>query len=335
VDWAVEIAHVTKRFPEPRRYRDMLRHPFARRQATALDDVTLTVRKGELFGVLGPNGAGKTTLLKLLCTLVLPTSGTARVQGHDVARDARAVRRSIGYVTCDERSFYWRLTARQNLRFFAALNDLHGRRAARRIGEVLELTGLGDAADRPLNAFSSGMKQRLAIARGLLHEPQILLMDEPTRTLDAIGASAMRRFVRERLLGRGCTVIYATNNLPEAEQICDRVAILDRGRLRACGALGDMRTLLGRRQTYRFDLAGCAEDLRPKVRALGFDAAVMELVPDPSFEGGVTLRAGVEEGEARALLDRMVACGLEVRSFHPEHASLEDLFSHLFGEEGR
>ena len=334
MDWAIEIEHVTKRFPEPRRYREMLRHPFTRRQLTALDDVTLKVRAGELFGLLGPNGAGKTTLLKLLSTLILPTSGAARVEGHDVAREGGAVRRSIGCVISEERSFYWRLTARQNLRFFAVLNDLYGPSAARRIEEVLDLTGLADAADRPFKAFSSGMKQRLAIARGLLHEPRILLMDEPTRALDAIGAHSIRRFVRDTLIAGGCTVIYATNNLPEAEQLCDRVAILDKGRLRACGALREMHALLGQGWTYRFDLVGSAEELRSKMQALGLDGRQMELAPDPSRQGGATLRAGLEEAEARILLDRMMASGLEVRAFHPERPSLEDLFSRLVQEDG-
>lgn len=207
----------------------------------ALRELSLTVRRGEILGLLGTNGAGKTTLLKILATLILPTAGCVTVDGHDVTREADRVKAMIGWATGDERSFYWRLSGRQNLEFFGAFQGLAPRAVRERIAQLSEQLGL-EGLDRRFGGYSAGMRHRLAIARALLRQPRILLLDEPTRSLDPLMADALRRLILDTLVAQmGCTVILATHNLQEAEELCDRIAVLHEGWLVGCGTVGELR----------------------------------------------------------------------------------------------
>ncbi len=215
-----------------------------RRVIPALNRISLDVAPGEVFGLVGPNGAGKTTLLKILSTLILPEEGVAQIGGFDVVRNLREVRRQLGVMLELERSFYARLSGRQNLAFFAALDDLHGAEAQERIGEILKLVGLREVAERRFGKYSLGMQHRLGLARALLRDPAVLLLDEPTRSLDPTTAGELRCFLRDELAHRrGKTLLLASQNLSEVEEICDRIAILDRGKIVALGS----RDELGRR----------------------------------------------------------------------------------------
>ena len=253
---AVEVESLTKIYVKPRSLADLLSRPFASAQrVTALSDVDLCVHEGEIFGLLGPNGAGKTTLLKILAGLVTPTAGGARLVGQDVLRSHVAVRASVGFVSSEERSFYWRLTGRENLRFFGRLYDVPGSRLGARCAELLEQMELTDEADRRFGDYSSGMKQRLALARALLHDPHVLIMDEPTRSLDPVAAQHLRRFVRDDLNARqGKTILLATHNLDEAESLSHRIAILHRGRVLRCGTLAEIRAAESPRERYRIEV---------------------------------------------------------------------------------
>jgi ABC-2 type transport system ATP-binding protein len=234
VDPAIEIRGVVKSYPRVRRYREIFLRPFAGERVPALRGLDLDVRSGELLALLGENGAGKTTLLKILTGLLLPDAGTVRVRGDDALARPRDARRHIGMVLDQERSFYWRLTGTQNLAFFAALDDLPRAEARSRIAEVLAMVGLEKDGNRMFKDYSSGMRQKMAIARALLRRPAILIMDEPTRSLDPIAADRLRTYVRREMVERlGKTVVVATHNLREAETIADRIAVLHRGALRA------------------------------------------------------------------------------------------------------
>ena len=216
MEFAIEGHGLEKSFVKKRGFREMLRRPFAKAERVeALRGVDLRVRQGEIFALLGPNGAGKTTLLKIFSSLILPDAGQAKVAGHDTIHE-NLVKRRLGLVNSDERSFYWRLTARQNLRFFARLYDVPGKRIDSRIDELLARVDMADAADRQFSGYSSGMKQRIAIARALLHDPEVLLMDEPTSSLDPASARRLRQFILDELNGRdGKTVVLASHNLRE------------------------------------------------------------------------------------------------------------------------
>lgn len=210
----------------------MVRRPFRCRWATALDGLSLEVKRGEVFGLLGPNGAGKTTLLKILCTLLLPTEGLALVNGHDVVRAPQRVRRAVGYCLESERSFYYRLTGLQNLAFFATLNNLDSRKAAARITEVLEIVGLNGVAATPFMTYSKGMQQKLGLARALLTDPAVLLLDEPTKSLDPGAATEFRRFLRGTLAERlSKTILLVTHSLEEARECCDQGAVMNQGKI--------------------------------------------------------------------------------------------------------
>ncbi|KAF5418242.1 MAG: ABC-2 type transport system ATP-binding protein [Candidatus Methanocomedens sp.] len=243
--YTIETHDLAKRFALQKVFTDFLRHPFRKDEMTALENVNLNVKSGELFGILGPNGAGKTTLIKMLCTLILPSEGTAHVNGYDILKDSGKVRESIGFVTSDERSFYWRLTGRHNLRFFATLHNYYSDDAKERIDELLSLVGMEDRADDRFLSYSAGMKQRMAIARGLLNDPAVLFMDEPTRALDPGAAHNVRKFVKEHIMGdKGKTVFLSTHHLPEAEELCDRIAIINEGRIVVVGTLEELKSAL-------------------------------------------------------------------------------------------
>jgi len=221
------ILNVLKRYP--------------RTPAVALEDVSLSLQKGEVLGLVGPNGAGKTTLLKILATLILPDQGEAKVNGYNILSQPEAVKKSIGLANGEERSFYWRLTGQQNLEFFGAfynlsLTDIHSR-----IRELINLLPV-DILNKRVGEYSAGMRQRLNIARALLHNPAVLLMDEPTKSLDPASGAELRRFIRDELSrGQGKTILLATHNINEMEEVCDRVVVLDKGKLVAQGLPSEVK----------------------------------------------------------------------------------------------
>jgi ABC-2 type transport system ATP-binding protein len=238
---AVSARGLVKKYPLVRGYRELLTHPFRRRFVTALAGVDLEVGAGRCHCLLGPNGAGKTTLIKILASLVLPDGGEARVGGFDVERDPAKVKDAIGLAVGDERSFYWRLTGRQNLMFFAALSDIPATQSRRRVDELLALAGLEEVADLRFNAYSTGKRQMLAFARALLTDARILFVDEPTRSLDPGSARKIRTFIKKDLVeGHGRAVLWATHNLAEAAEVADDLAIIDKGSIRISGRTVDL-----------------------------------------------------------------------------------------------
>lgn len=206
-------------------------------RVAVLKNINLEIRPGEVVGLVGPNGAGKTTLLKILATLILPDQGTAQVGGFDVARQAQEVRRGVGVMLELDRSFYARLSGRANLEFFAALHGFSASKARQRTMELLELVGLGEAAGRQAMKYSLGMQHRLGLARALLHDPPVLLLDEPLRTLDPITTLDLGRLLREELAQRrGKTILLASHSLADVERLCDRMAVLQQGEIVALGS---------------------------------------------------------------------------------------------------
>lgn len=230
------------RFPIAKRYREIAFHPFRpRRVCTALTQVSLEVAKGDRIAVLGPNGAGKTTLLKLIGGLLVPTEGEIVVNGFNTVDHNTAARRSVGFVFNEERSFFWRLSAVQNLEFFGAIDNLQGADLHNRIRELLHLVGLEASADKLVGEFSSGMKQRLALARGLIAEPQVLILDEPTRALDPVACDDLIDLILSRVYsGSGKTLMIATHKLEEAIELCNKVMVIDSGRIHGFDRIEDL-----------------------------------------------------------------------------------------------
>jgi ABC-type multidrug transport system ATPase subunit len=239
---AIVIDSLDKSFPPARSGWRTFMQPFEKPTSVALTGVSFEVRHGEALALLGANGAGKSTLLRILATLLLPSSGTAKVAGHDTGREPAAVRRLLGYHAGTDHGFYARLTGRENLLFFGRLNDLSYKAASLRIAQLAEQFHLSEALDRQVRTLSTGTVQRLSLFRALLHQPRVLLLDEPTRSLDAIAAMDFRRFLKTQLLARGDTsLLFASHTLPEVELLADRIAILDEGRLLACESLAALK----------------------------------------------------------------------------------------------
>jgi ABC-2 type transport system ATP-binding protein len=230
---AIAVQALEKYFPPAHSGWRALWNPFARQTLRALAGISFSVQSGEAVALMGENGAGKSTLLRILATLIVPSSGRVEIASQDALRDPAAARKYIGYDTGIEEGFYGRLTGRDNLALFATLNNLSRAQAARRIGELADLLRL-DSLDRQARTYSTGMLQRLGLARALIHSPSILLLDEPTRSLDPLAAADFRRFLKTEIIGRyGATLLFASHTVAEVEELSDRVIVLDRGEIRA------------------------------------------------------------------------------------------------------
>jgi ABC-2 type transport system ATP-binding protein len=297
----------------------------------ALDGVSFGVGGGELFGVVGANGAGKSTILRIVAGLVVPDRGTVRVDGIDARATPLAVRRKVALCCTDDRSFYYRLTARRNLEYFGTLAGLAGARLRRRIAEVVRLVDLTEDLDRRFDAFSSGMKQRLGIARGLLGDPELLILDEPTRAVDPAHAASIRGFVRNELVGRrGKTVLLATNLLEEAWELCDRIAVLRRGRLAAIGSPAALGVAPDATVRYAITIDGADDALLARTRAV---PGVIDLAIDA--DGACAHLRVVLDSEPRTLTELLRAVsanGICVRSIRPEERRPADVFADLIAE---
>ncbi|MEU9135264.1 ABC transporter ATP-binding protein [Streptomyces sp. NPDC048404] len=283
----------------------------------ALDDVSVSVEQGEVHGLLGPNGAGKSTLMKILSTVLLPTSGTGRVLGHDLATEHRRIRPLLGIVFGGERGLYPRLTARQNLRYWAALYGLTSRDGVARTDALLDELGLADRADDRVETFSVGMRQRLHLARGIVGDPRVLLLDEPTNGLDPLAARQLRELIR-RLAGEGRTVLLATHDLAEAEALCDRVTMINHGRVVAAEAPRTLARLVSHRERVR---VRAGEPLLDLVRALPG-----VLGTEPADDGTTLVTVENKEAVGRVLAFVVERGVTEVRTELP---GLEEVYLHL------
>jgi ABC-2 type transport system ATP-binding protein len=236
-----------------------------RTEVRALQGITFSVERGELFGLLGPNGAGKTTTIKILTTLLLPSSGSARVLGYDPARQPGEIRRRIGHVFGGDRGLYDRLSALDNLRYFADLYRVPVREKRQRIAEMLDLVGLTGRERERVETYSRGMRQRLHIARGLLHDPEILFLDEPTIGLDPVGAREVRDTVAN-LRSQGKTILLTTHYMYEADELCQRIAVIAGGRFVATGTPSELKARVLDRTVIEIETFGIAEDLLERLR---------------------------------------------------------------------
>ncbi len=311
---------------------EALRREFKSKQGrvVALDGISLQVHEGEIFGVLGPNGAGKTTMIRILSTLLLPTSGEARVMGYDVAKQPEKVRPIISTASGAERAGYDYITARGNLWFFSQLYGLRSKLAHDRIEEFSKMLGLEEYLDRKFYTLSTGYKQRVTIARAFIHDPKVVLLDEPTIGLDVMTAMKIREFLVTQAKEQGRTILLATHNMSEVEAICNRVGIIDRGKILACDSPSALK------------------------RSLGAPALIMEVSPPPAPESlepmskvdgvkGFTSSVDEERGVGRVqvvvnsdesaqnAVDFVRKSGIRVLSNWRQQTTLEEVFVALVG----
>jgi ABC-2 type transport system ATP-binding protein len=329
--YAVEATGLTKDFEKGRRtiWQRLRREPDRRETFRAVDGVDLQVAEGEVFGILGPNGAGKTTTMRMLATLLEPTSGSATILGHDLVTESRAIRRRLGAVLSGERSLYWKLTARENLEYFAALYHVPPAETRRRIAEILEVVHLTDRADDYVEKFSTGMRQRLVLARALLPAPSLLLLDEPTVGLDPQAARDLRERVLQ-LRDEGRTVLLTTHYMEEADQLCDRIAIVDHGRIVALDTPARLKRGLNGTDVVRIEISAPEPADKALVRRLEGPGTVTQR---ERVDGSLHLT--VHCSSARELvplaIDAARAESAEVRHIQVQPVSLEDVFISLTG----
>jgi ABC-2 type transport system ATP-binding protein len=290
----------------------------------AVRGVSFHVEPGELFGLLGPNGAGKTTTIKMLITLLLPTSGTARVMGHDVVRETTEVRKRIGYVFGGDRGLYDRVSGLDNLRYFAELYGVDPGQQKRRIEALLEMVGLTGREREKVEGYSRGMRQRLHIARGLLHDPEVVFMDEPSIGLDPVGARELRQTVQS-LVDAGKTVLLTTHYMFEADALCDRIAVINAGRIVALGTGDDLKHEVANRTIVEIETFGVSPDAVDRLRA---DRDVIAVNTEERDQSQILL---VQSEHGLAITQRLLGLLGETRigKVIAREPTLEDAYVHL------
>ena len=239
------------------------------KEIVAVDDVSFGIQEGELFGLLGPNGAGKTTTVKMLTTLLIPTAGSASVKGFDVVVKAEEVRKRIGFIFGGERGLYWRLSGVDNLRYFASLYSIDPDVTKKRIPDLLEMVGLNGRGDEKVQGYSRGMKQRLHVARTLLHDPAVLFLDEPTLGLDPVGAREFRQVILD-LQSEKKTILLTTHYMFEADALCNRIAVINHGRIIGLDTPSGLKTHVRDLNVVEVETFGAPESALEKLRALPF-----------------------------------------------------------------
>ena len=293
----------------------------------AVRGVSFEIREGELFGLLGPNGAGKTTTIKMLITLLIPTSGKALVLGRDVVEDAHWVRERIGYVFGGDRGLYERLSALDNLRYFAELYGVDPKRQRARIDELLEMVGLEGREKERVEGYSRGMRQRLHIARGLLHDPPVLFLDEPTLGVDPVGARELRATIGN-LKAAGKTVLLTTHYMFEADALCDRIAVVAKGRIVAEGTPRDLKAQVSDGVVVEVEVYGIEDRAVDALRAI--DGVTSVAVEDQDQAQVVVVQAAVGQEPTQEILGRLQAVSLgRVTTREP---TLEDAYVALVTE---
>jgi ABC-2 type transport system ATP-binding protein len=296
------------------------------KEVRAVEDVSFSIQEGELFGLLGPNGAGKTTTVKMLTTLLIPTSGCATVKGFDVVKQASQVRQHIGFIFGGERGLYWRLSGIDNLRYFATLYGVTPDVSKKRIPFLLEMVGLEGRGDEKVGGYSRGMKQRLHVARTLLHDPAILFLDEPTIGLDPVGARDFRNMILN-LQSEKKTILLTTHYMFEADALCDRIAVINHGTIVALDTPGGLKSHVSDLSVVEVETFGASEEALDKLRQLPFvDSLAVE-----DHEQKQMLLVQTRRG-AEAVPDIMTALGGQrVGRVVVREPTLEDAYIRLVG----
>jgi ABC-2 type transport system ATP-binding protein len=343
-DFAIEAEQLVKKFPArpgtgdktseaspTKRGFSLFRKREPKAIFTAVQGVDLQIAPGEIFGLLGPNGAGKSTTIRMLCTLLEPTSGTAKVNGFDILSQANDVRRSLGTVLAGERSIYWKLTGRENLEYFSALYHIPQPIARQRVDELIERMELKDRANELVEKYSTGMRQRIAIAKALLARPPILLLDEPTLGLDPQAARRVRELIAE-LKQEGHTILLTTHYMEEADLLSDRIGIIDAGKVIALDTPEGLKRRIDQREIIRLELRGWHEDLAGKLRSI---VGIESLSTHQQAEADLW-EVNLHAQNSRTALPRIVESisgnGTRLVNMNILRPSLEDVFIHLTGK---
>lgn len=343
-DFAIEARQLVKKFPArpgtgdkntesspSKKGFSLFRKREPKTMFTAVNGVDLEIERGEIFGLLGPNGAGKSTTIRMLCTLLEPTSGTAKVNGFDIVKQANDVRRSLGTVLAGERSIYWKLTGRENLEYFAALYHIPPAIAKKRVEELIERMELKERANELVEKYSTGMRQRIAISKALLARPPIILLDEPTLGLDPQAARRVRELISE-LKQEGHTILLTTHYMEEADQLSDRIGIIDTGKVIALDTPEKLKRRIDQQEIIRLELTGWHEDLAEKLKSI---SGIEHLTTHQQGEADlweVNLHAQNSRTALPRIVEHISGNGTRLVNMNVVKPSLEDVFIHLTGK---
>ncbi len=327
--YAIRISNISKTFTRGTGTINKMRKKPPRHNI-AVDDVSLDIREHELFGLLGPNGAGKTSIIKMLSTLVIPDKGTATVHGWDILKDPFNVRMSIGLTLSSERQLYWKLSARENLEYFASLYLIHHKEIPSRVDAVLSLLQIGDQEDMLVENFSSGNKQKVALARALLNNPPVLFLDEPTIGLDPSFSQSFRTLIKSTINRKEKkTILLTTHYMDEADQLCDRIAFIDRGRIVALGTPRELKRSIDEKEIITLVLSHLPKQLVGRISALEEVTSVEEC------ERGQHPMLKVYTESASACMQEIIGIvtgqKAQVISFATSKPTLEDVFIKITG----
>lgn len=320
----IEIQDLSKTFISVRRRAIVV--PVERKKVEALKSVSLDIPHGQVYGLLGPNGAGKTTLIKCLATLVIPSSGTAKVMGYDILKDPTHVRACMGVCQGNERSIYWKLTARENLIFFGKLYRMPHNEAKERADELLGRMGLTEKADEKTENLSHGMRMKIVFARSLLHDPPILLFDEPTQGLDPTFASDLRTYIRQEL--RDKTILLTTHYMHEADLLCDKIALINEGEIKSFGTPHDLKEEVRDYDSLHMKVVG-----RPNIETIkSMDRVMSASMTERNGHSDLVVTAQDGYELAHRLLNLMHdTAGIKVEHFEVKEPTLDDVFLKLTG----
>ncbi|MDY6875025.1 MAG: ABC transporter ATP-binding protein [Chloroflexota bacterium] len=298
------------------------------KEVVAVDGIDFSVARGELFGLLGPNGAGKTTTIKMLTTVLIPTAGHARVLGYDLVQEADEIRPHVGFVLGGERGLYWRLSGYDNLMYFANLYHVLPDVQKRRIPYLLELVGLGGRGDEKVQGYSRGMKQRLHVARALLHDPQVLFLDEPTLGLDPVGARELRHTVHN-LLAEEKTILLTTHYMFEADALCQRVAVINHGKIVALDAPAGLKRHVQDQSVVEVGVFGVPPEAVERIRAL--DGVGIVSVEDRDQRQVLRVQSNDGTAAVAPVVNTLEEMGLLVGNVVVREPTLEDAYVRLVG----
>ncbi len=340
--YAIEAEHLVKKFPRrgnpeaqaETKAKKKFTWPFKRVPTTlftAVDDVSIAIKRGEVFGLLGPNGAGKSTTIRMLCTLLEPTSGTARINGYDIVQQANLVRQSLGTVLAGERSIYWKLTGRENLEYFAALYHIPPEIAKKRIDELLERMELNGRANDLVEKYSTGMRQRIVLSRALLARPPILLFDEPTLGLDPQAARRIREMVLE-LKEEGHTVLLTTHYMEEADQLSDRIGIIDQGKVIALDTPTNLKRSINQQDVIKLEVAGWKPEMAANVQAIPGVSNLVTRYVDSDSVWELNLHTENSRAVLPSVIEKVNFNGTHLVNMNIVAPSLEDVFINLTGK---
>jgi ABC-2 type transport system ATP-binding protein len=344
-DFAIEAQQLVKKFPArpgtgdknmngtpaPKSKGSLFAKKEPKAMFTAVNGVDLQIERGEIFGLLGPNGAGKSTTIRMLCTLLEPTSGTATVNGFDVVKQANDVRRSLGTVLAGERSIYWKLTGRENLEYFAALYHIPPMMAKKRVEELIERMEIKDRANELVEKYSTGMRQRIAIAKALLAQPPILLLDEPTLGLDPQAARRVRELIAE-LKQEGHTILLTTHYMEEADQLSDRIGIIDTGKVIALDTPEGLKRRVDQKEVIRLEISGWHEEIAGKLKSIAGIENISTRQQGEADLWEVNLHAHNSRAALPRIVEHISGNGTRLVNMNILKPSLEDVFIHLTGK---